>query len=332
MRPLDRLRAAVHARALPAEPSSPEAVLLARALAAAGGGSVRAVAFFGSRKTGAGHDPWSAWDLFVTTGDYRGFYRALRSAGQLGRPAWLVAALNACMPPNQIAFRGPAGSAAAGALAKCAVLTLAALGRETSPRRRDHFCIGRLFQPVELLFWRNDADREAFLDALVAAHVASYAWSRPWLPPRFDAESYARGLLAVSMGGELRPEPRGRAEALFAAQREYLVGVYGLLLDALAEDGELRREAGGGFSLARPVSAAEGLRVRLYFARSKFRATARWLKYVVTFEGWLEYIVRKAERHTGESVVLSPWERRLPVPFLLPRVVRHLRRKPPGGA
>jgi hypothetical protein len=80
------------------------------------------------------------------------------------------------------------------------------------------------------------------------------------------------------------------------------------------------------------VSAAEGLRVRLYFARSKFRATARWLKYVVTFEGWLEYIVRKAERHTGESVVLSPWERRLPVPFLLPRVVRHLRRKPPGGA
>jgi hypothetical protein len=328
MRPLEAFRAAIRARCMPLQPSAPEAASLARALLEAGAGSVRAVAFFGSRKTGAGANPWSAWDLLVATDSYAAFYRGLRAAGQLGRPAWLVSVLNAWLPPNQIAFRGRAGVPVEGALAKCAVLTLATLARETSPARRDHFCIGRLFQPVELLSWREAADRDAFLDAVVAAHEATYAWVRPWLPARFDASGYARTLLAVSLGGELRPEPPARAEGLFDAQRDYLVEVYGLLLAALAEAGELRREPDGTtYALARPPGSAEALRVRLYFARSKLRATARWLKYMVTFEGWLEYIVHKTERHTGEAVRLSPWERRLPLPFLLPRVVRHLRRK-----
>jgi hypothetical protein len=331
MPPPDALCAAVRARALPAVPGSPAAAALARALAEAGGECVRAVAFFGSRKSGAGADPWSAWDLFVATRNYLPFYRALRRSGRLARPAWLLAALNRVMPPNQIAFALPGRAGEPGALAKCAVIDLQALARETSPRRRDHFCIGRLFQPVELLYWSEDADRDAFLAALCAAHRASFDWVRPWLPERFDAESYGRTLLAVSMAGELRPEPEGRAEALHAVQRAYHAEVYGLLLEGLAAAGELRRDARGGYTLARRVGPGERLRLRLYFASSKARATARWFKHMLTFDGWLEYIVHKAERHTGERVALTPWERRLPVPFLLPRVVRHLRRMRRGA-
>ena len=48
---------------------------------------------------------------------------------------------------------------------------------------------------------------------------------------------------------------------------------------------------------------------------------------MVTFEDWLEYIVRKAERHTGKPILLTPSERRWPVIFLWPRLIRYLRDK-----
>jgi hypothetical protein len=48
---------------------------------------------------------------------------------------------------------------------------------------------------------------------------------------------------------------------------------------------------------------------------------------VVTFEGWLDYILRKAERHTGQRIALTAPERRLPLVFLWPRVFRYLRQK-----
>jgi hypothetical protein len=51
---------------------------------------------------------------------------------------------------------------------------------------------------------------------------------------------------------------------------------------------------------------------------------------MVTFEGWLDFLVRKARRHTGEDIVLTPRERRLPLVFLWPRVIRYLRDKDAG--
>jgi hypothetical protein len=48
---------------------------------------------------------------------------------------------------------------------------------------------------------------------------------------------------------------------------------------------------------------------------------------MITFEDWLEYIRRKAERHTGREVVLTERERRMPLVFLWPRLFRYLRDK-----
>jgi hypothetical protein len=62
------------------------------------------------------------------------------------------------------------------------------------------------------------------------------------------------------------------------------------------------------------------------------RATARWLKHVVSFEGWLDYIVRKASRHTGEPIVLTGRERRWPWVFLWGRLFRYLRDKNRKGS
>jgi hypothetical protein len=322
MRVSDRLRVAFQSRA---EPSSPrlEAVRLARGIVEKGGASVQAVVFFGSRKTQAQPDSFSAYDFFVLTHDYRRFYEGLRRTGVLKRNPTLVAALNSVLPPNQISIV----DAADGTWIKCSVATLGAFMRDTSSRRKDHFCLGRLFQPTEILYVSEPAIREAVEEALLSAHLLTYRWIRPWLPSRFGVEQYARTLLRVSLSREIRPEPPGRMEELFVAQRDYFVAVYGELLRDLAQEGELRELGGGEYALVHPAGAFERLKTAAYFRWSLVRATARWAKYIVTYEGWLDYIVRKVERRTGAKIVLTQRERRHPLIFLWPRLIRFLRDK-----
>src|SRR5262249_48969838 len=321
----------------------PEAVAAASALAAVAGKSLAAVVFFGSRRTRAGPDAWSAYDLFVVVRGHAAFYRALAAGGLVGRSPFLLAALNRVLSPNQVSLH-PATGAGASLHAKCAVISLRDFTRELSGRRRDHFCIGRLFQPSEIVFAADEGVRQAVEEALARACRATYTWSRPWLPAAFDAGAYGLRLLQVSLGRGIRPAPPGRAEALWAAQRAEQEPLFALLLEDLASRGELVRGAPGPtpvYAVAHPVGWAERLRVDLYFRRSLVRVTARWFKHMVTFEGWLDYILKKAERRTGEQMVLTPRERRFPLVFLWPRLFRFLRekdkreargRRPLGGA
>jgi hypothetical protein len=134
-------------------------------------------------------------------------------------------------------------------------------------------------------------------------------------------------MLRVSFAAEIRPESSDRSRTLFEAQQDYLRPVYGLLLGELRDAGALVEPEPGAFALARPAGRLERLRLSLYFAWSKVRATTRWAKYIVTFDDWLEFILRKARRHSGQEIELTPRERRLPLVFLWPRVFRYFRHK-----
>ena len=79
----------------------------------------------------------------------------------------------------------------------------------------------------------------------------------------------------------------------------------------------------------RAVTPAERRRTARYFRWSMVRATARWAKYVLTFDDWLDFVVKKAERHSGSPVELTARERRAPLIFLWPRVFRFLKAR--GG-
>jgi hypothetical protein len=330
MPPLDAVREALRPRALPPAPDAAVA-LVARAVSEKGGPAVRAAVFFGSRKTGARPDRHSAWDLFVIVSSYAGFYRALHDAGALRRSPRLGAALNAILPPNSLALTVPDPEGGPSRLAKCAVVSEVDFRRDTSERHRDHFLLGRLFQPAEIVYAADEAARAETLDGLARACVLTYTWVRPFLPERFDVDGYCRTLLRVSFSAEIRPEPVGRADALWRAQEDGLRAVYRVLLSELRGAGELVEPEPGFYALARPASAAERWRLSAYFRWSLVRATARWFKYMVTFEGWLEFILRKVQRHTGQDIVLTDRERRLPLVFLWPRLFRFLRHKDARG-
>ncbi len=307
-----------------------EIAAAARHLVELAAGSLAALVFFGSRRSQVKTDPRSAYDVFVVTRDDASFYAALHARGVLRRWPWLLTGVGRVLAPSQVSLR-LRGSTLESLHVKGAVLSLPTLRRETSARRRDHFCVARLFQPTSLLYAADEALRDEILALLAAAHRATFEWVRPSLPASFDAALYGRLLLEVSLEAEIRPEPRGRSRALWEAQRAYLDEVYAALLDEQARAGRLRRVGQGEYALAEPVGEAERRRVARYFRRSLLRATARWAKHVVTFDGWLDYIVHKVERHTGRTLDLTRRERRFPLVFLWPRVIRHLRTRGPSG-
>jgi predicted nucleotidyltransferase len=295
-------------------------------LAAGAGDTLVGVVFFGSRRTGAARaNAWSAYDLFVVVEGYRAFYAAMRRAGLSSKRPGLLAAVSGWLPPTQYSLRFEPE----GVHVKAAVLRRDTWRRETSPRRRDHFVIGRLCQPTRILHFREEDARRHLLEGLVSAHRETWRWSRPWLPRTFDADSYGRSALRTSMRWEIRPEPAGRADALWVAQREIQIPVLEELLRELEERGEVVPAPGapGTYVPRRPVGSAERFRLEHYFRRSIVRATARWLKHTVSFEGWLDYIIRKASRHTGEPITLTDRERRWPWVFLWGRLFRYLRDK-----
>lgn len=315
------LREAVAAGALSPEPDPALATAAAR-VADACGETLHGLVFFGSRRTGAARaNAFSAHDLFAIVSAYGPFYRALRRSGLSGKSPRLLTVVSPWLAPTQlsIALRD------LDLHLKVAVLTLDAFRRETSPARRDHFTIGRLFQPARILYARDGEARQSILDGLSSAVAETWRWARPWLPSELDVDVYGRRTLEISMSWEIRPEPPGRAAALWQAQRLVQAPVLEALLCSVEQAGGLQRSRDGGWQFVTQPSLVERIQMRLYFTRSIVRSTLRWGKHIVSFEGWLDYIVRKASRHTGEPIVLTARERRWPLVFLWGRVFRYLR-------
>lgn len=313
------------------EGSAPIAELVA-ALRAAGGQGVVAVVAYGSHVISAAPGRHSAYDLVVVVDSYRHFYAALRARGHPGRNSVALAMVSRVLAPTVIAF-WPA--APHGPLAKCAVVSRAHFARELGRRRRDHFCLGRMMQQVSVVHTR-DEEAAAWVDATVAGGRELVPdWTLPFLDAPFSVEAFCRRILEVSYAGEIRPEQRSRVGTVYDAQAEFLRDTYTPILDARVADGVLEASDGSYRFLVHP-SRLVRLRWKAYFALSKARATARWLKHMMTFDNWFAYIVRKVERRTGMAVEITPMERRLPFPLLLPKALRVLRsrdsaaRTPPG--
>ena len=307
------------------EAPRPPATDIANAVAAAFGPACAAVLHYGSHAQRSDARPESAYDFFVLVDAYEPAYRSLAASRGFSRSPAFAARLNAILPPNVIALTIP--ELTPPALAKCAVLSQADFAFAMSERARDHFTQGRLFQHVQLAYARDSASKDAVLVALATCRERTFAWGRPYLPAEFDADAYLRSLLLASYAAEIRPEGEDRIDALTGAQRVALAPVYAALLQRL-ESNNLVVRAGPVHRLASAVMPRERAVWRRYFARSKRRATLRWLKYVLLYDDWLDYIVQKVERRSGTRIELSDRERRWPIIFLWPRVMRYLRSRP----
>ncbi|MDQ2766619.1 MAG: hypothetical protein M3Y30_05640 [Gemmatimonadota bacterium] len=304
---------------------SPDATALAAMLARSFGDGTIAIIHYGSHAQHSDARRESAFDFFVIVSRYRDAYESLaRSVGTSYTPR-TASLLNRVLPPNVIAVND--ASHVPSLAAKCAVLSLEDLRQACSPSAGDHFVRGRLFQYVQLAWTRDGEARAAVTDAIIEARVGTFSWGLASLPREFDAEQYFRALLERSFAGEIRPERGGRTDALLEAQREVVLRVYDALLQQLARE-RILVESGNVYRLTKPVRALQRLRTAWYFRSSKVRATARWMKYVVLYDDWLDYVVRKIARRSGVAIELTARERRWPLIFLWPKAIQYLRSRP----
>jgi hypothetical protein len=260
--------------------------------------AARAVLLYGSCLRD-GQDRDRLVDLYVLLDD---------STSGAERP--LLRALGALLPPNVYHLATPFEGRTV--RAKVAVVGLARLERLVSPQTLEPYFWARLAQPVRLL-WAADPAVEARVHALLAQSVRTLvAAVRPLLGTASDPLVLFERAFHETYRTELRAERPGRATLIVTA-------------DAA------RYERLGRLCLAGspPPGPEERTRaVRLWARRrrlGKLRSVLRLAKAAFTFEGGADYLAWKIERHSGERIELTAWQRRHPILaglLLLPRLRR----------
>lgn len=262
-------------------------------------GSIAAILFYGSclRRS----DPTEGvLDFYLLVDDYRSFY---------GRR--LPAAANAMLPPN--VFYAEHVWNGSVLRAKYAVITLSQFARGTSRDSLQPALWARFAQPARLVAPRDATAAAMTVSALANAAITFVGAVAPVLAPRFAAADLWTKGFAMTYGSELRSEGPDRAlelhradQARYDALTEPALAAAGLVVDR-EPDGAL------ALSLAEPAREAERRRWRRRRIAGKLLNLLRLVKGAFTFDGALDYVLWKVERHSGVRVAVTPWQRRHPL-------------------
>ncbi|MEJ2164633.1 MAG: hypothetical protein P8X90_03820 [Desulfobacterales bacterium] len=266
------------------------------------GEAVQGILFYGSCLR-SGDDLDGLVDLYLLVEDYR---KALKSRIQ--------AFLNALLPPNvyylEREFKGNI------VRTKYAVLSLADFQKGTSLGWFHSYLWGRFCQPTVLVYARNDDVRQLVQKGFAQSVMAFIARVLPMVPHEFTAQQLWHRGLALSYGAELRSEKADKLERLFDAAPDYYEEVTRLALNAMdypveAVGDEVKVRYRLSISRARRLGGR--LAWRLRSVEGKLLSILRLMKAALTFEGGVDYVLWKIERHTGIALDVEPRFKRLPM-------------------
>lgn len=294
---LESLIAAEVSKPIGAAPAALVAAILRRH-----GSAAAAVLFYGSclrlADPAAADDP--VFDFYLLVDDYRQAYE--------GR---LAALANAVLPPNvfylETSWRGRT------LRSKYAVLSLAQFRRALSPRAFHSYFWARFAQPVRLVHVRDEGVRALVIGGLIDAVVTLAARACGLLGDRFSSADFWTRSFQATYAAELRAEGADRARLIYEADRARYDGLTALALRAAGVD--VAAAADGGFSIPAGAGSRRAARIAWWFRRlvGKLLSILRLAKGVFTFDGGVDYILWKIERHSGVKESATPWQRRHPL-------------------
>ncbi len=238
------------------------------------------------------------------------FYIVLDRVG-----AWpgsrLAALANGALPPNVgYCEENLDGKALR---AKYALISLSQFRRGVSHDALDTTLWARFSQPCCVAWVRSEIDFEASVEVVRQAVKTAARWAAELGPERGEALAYWRALFASTYDAELRVERGGRGHDLVARDAER----YERLLPAAWHAAGIRFAPSGPGALAPELSpSARKLAARQWALRrrlGKFLNIARLLKAAFTFDGAVDYVVWKVERHSGIKPEVTEWQRRHPL-------------------
>ncbi len=254
---------------------------------------VQAVVLYGSALWNALRGAASHPDLFVVVDNLRNV-----KSGLVDR------ALGSVLPPTVYNLHS------GGAQAKLCVITERQLAAGTSVAAKDLHLAGRFSKRIALVWSRDPSARQRIVGAQRTALVsmARLALSR-FEGSSVELDGFLRTLLGLSYESEVRIVEPGKIAALFDVERHHYRAV--------------RLPADASQQVAGPAELRRRLR------RSRRRAFLRWPKYVMTYDGWLDYLLQKLAR-SGHEVSLTALQRRHPLLFALPILFQMIRTRRVG--
>ncbi|GMQ89367.1 MAG: hypothetical protein BMS9Abin09_0843 [Gammaproteobacteria bacterium] len=286
-------------------PGHPALAHLVESLKDRHGSCVASVLFYGSCLRSG--DPYDGLvDLYLIVDRYR-----------CANSGWIKAAWNWLLPPNVFY----AEFAHEGRMVRCkyAILSLSDLEKGTSPRWFHSYLWGRFSQPTAVAWCRDATARDRVEHSLARSVTTFLNRVLPSLPPQGSVQSMWGNGLQLSYGAELRVESSARSRELFEANKTYYQQVTSLsatLLDyplTISETPEamdyLARIPPG-----RRLISRVGWKIRTLLG--KFLSLARLIKALFTFDGGLDYIAWKLERHSGVHIEIPDRVRRYPLIFI----------------
>ncbi len=285
---------------------------VAAMLAERGHGSVVAVLFYGSNLRSGELD--GVLDYYVLVDSLRSWY---------GKR--LPAAANRLLPPNILYLEPEVDGRKL--RAKVAVLRADQFRRGMRRGGLDTTMWARYSQPAALAWSRDDTARDEVINSISEAVISAAGWAARLGPESGPAGDYWQALYKRTYSAELRVEKASRTDSLMAFGGDRYTTLLPLAWEAaglpykMSEDGSSltpqlsssdRQAAAAGWALR------HGLGKPLNFVRL--------VKSAYTFDGGVDYLLWKIERHSGVKMELTPWQRRHPI-LASPRVLWELRRR-----
>lgn len=284
------------------QPVDPGAAALTEAIRERHGSVVAAVILYGSclRRS----DPTAAadpvYDFYVLVDGYRRTYRNS-----------LLAVANWLLPPNVFYLEVPDREHRL--RAKYAVVSRERFRRLVSSRTFHSYFWARFAQPVRIVFARDAEVRSDVVEALADAVVTFVTrvcglLGRQWAVDQL----WTRGFLE-SYRAELRSERGERAVLIYDFDRRRYDTISVPALRSAGHDVSEPRDGqvvmNGGTRMQMWAKPTWALRRVL----GKLLSILRLAKGVFTFEGGLDYILWKIERHSGVRATPTAWQRRHPL-------------------
>jgi len=228
---------------------------------------------------------------------------------------WLAKAL----PPN--VYQIQHGSPPDEIRAKYALLTL---GRFEYAVRRDFhsYFWARFAQPCGILYCRDEEVRGRVIEAICQSSKTFTRRVAPRLPENFDAKTLWAEGLSLTYQCEFRSEPPGHAEKLFGYWPDYYRAVTQTL--AGGNLGFKVTETAESFRNVCSVSVRRWSPVSWWLRRvqGKILSTLRIFKAALTFDGALDYLLWKIQRHSGVYFQPTELQRKYPLIFAWPLLWR----------
>lgn len=263
------------------------------------GPALRAVLMYGSNLR-RGDDGEGVLDLYALVSSYADAFP--------GRP--MIAAMNRLLPPN-VFYVEVAGERYA-VRCKYAVLTLDDLARLVSPTVREPYFWARFAQPCALVWAADESVRATVTRALADAITTFVRFAVPFAGERFDAARLWTGAWEATYGAELRPERPGAAAAFFASNATRFEEATAVALPLLPWT---VTASNGAYAVDLPhAERARALRAwSAHRLGAKLRFLLRILRNGLIFEGGVDYVLWKIQRHSGVAVDVHWRDRRYPL-------------------